>query len=619
MTRPNPDLKPLERASVVSLADGPDNVSSTDPNLISARSTPPASPLLGPSSGTPTTPTRWKRKSSRQNIAKEEEEDDLNEEPSYWTLPRRDQIFFLIICRFTEPLAYASISPYIYYMIRDFGYTDPSKISALVTLVTTSFSLGQALTAVWWGRFADRYGRKPALLLGLIGTAISVMVFGTSTSIFWAMLGRCMSGLLNGNIGVMRTMVAEFVGNKKQYQTRAFAILPITMNVGTVVGPMIGGLLADPANNYPWLFGDSEFLKKYPYILPNLFPIPFIIAGLICTFLFIEETLDSPGALLPKSQDYGLKLGLRLKAWTRRSSVQTESHGYEVVPNETLESEDEVSLSDLEEDEEFDESIAESSSSPESTSNQSINKNRPENTTEGEAPKEEPVDRSLKAILTRPVKVTLVAYIILMLHAPSFMQLLPLFLSTPRMDDGDHHTNPFIFNGGLGLKTSEIGVVISILGGVGVAIQLLIYPRLANYLGNAKLHKTALLLFPPCYFLIPYLSFVPASPEYLSMLCTVPLAALVILGRTFAVPPMTVLITNASPSRKVLGTVHGVTHSVTSIARCVGPFVLGNLYSLGVKVNMISLAWWTMAAIVVVENFVAANLEEWGQDEPLGA
>jgi MFS family permease len=525
------------------------------------------------------------------------------EEPSYWNLPRREQIALLVVCRITEPLAYSSVSPYIYYMIKDFGYEDPATISALVTLVTTSFSLGQALTGVFWGRFSDTSGRKPALLLGLLGTTLSVLIFGTAQNIYMAILGRLLAGMLNGNVGVMRTMVAEFIGDKKEYQTRAFAILPITMNVGTVVGPMIGGLLADPVHNYPKWFGGSEFLTKYPYILPNLFPIPFLVVALFSTALFIEETLETPSAWLPTRSDLGLKLGKIIKT----SCLSRRHHDYSPVDeNET--NFREVDLSD------YDSPLSSPMTGRSGAGRFSIASSRPsmdslKSNDEDRSTLQPPVKPSIKDVLTRPIKITLAAYIILMLHAPTFNQLLPLFLSTPRMPG--HHSNPFFFNGGLGMSTKEIGIIVSVLGLVGVIIQLTLYPWFAAVLGNARLHKLSLLVFPPMYFLVPYLSFIPENPKALAMCVVTPLAAIVIFGRTFAIPPMTILITNATSSRTILGTVHGFTHSVTSTSRCVGPFIIGNLYSLGVRIGMINLAWWIMVAIVVVENLVASQLEEW--------
>ena len=60
--------------------------------------------------------------------------------------------------------------------------------------------------------------------------------------------------MLNGNIGVMRTMISEIIREKK-YQSRAFLLLPMTFNIGVIIGPLLGGLLADPVGTYPGIFG----------------------------------------------------------------------------------------------------------------------------------------------------------------------------------------------------------------------------------------------------------------------------------------------------------------------------------------------------------------------------
>lgn len=506
---------------------------------------------------------------------------------SYWNLPRKSQIALLVLCRLTEPLAFTSISPYIYYMVRDFGYDDPSTISALVTLVMSSFAFGQALTGIFWGQFSDHLGRKPALLLGLIGTTISICVFGLSRNIYWAISGRLLAGMLNGNVGVMRTIIAEIIGDQKEHQTRAFAILPMTFNIGTIVGPMVGGLLADPAHNYPQWFGNSKFLLKYPYILPNLFPVPLLFFAFVAAVLFIEETTENHHtALLPLHRDPGLKVGdwiltkLNLPVPERRHPLV-----YSVLSNEVE-----------------DETIFESCSD-----NVSIS------TLDTTQPPPKPVKPSLRSILTKPVRVTLFCFATLMLHCPSFLQLLPLFLSTPRMPDAPSHG--IMFNGGLGWSTARIGVFVSILGFTGIFLQLAVYPTVANIYGNARVHRLALLVFPFAYFVIPFLSFTPETSEFVNTLLVIPIGMLVVLGRTFAIPPMTVLMTNAAPSRSVLGTVHGLTHSVVSVARCLGPFLLGNLYSLGIHINIIGLAFWIMTAVVIIEIFIAQDLKEWGSEK----
>lgn len=62
-----------------------------------------------------------------------------------------------------------------------------------------------------WGALSDRVGRKPVLLLGCFGTMLSLVMVGFASNIWIALIGRALGGLLNGNIGVVQTMVGELV------------------------------------------------------------------------------------------------------------------------------------------------------------------------------------------------------------------------------------------------------------------------------------------------------------------------------------------------------------------------------------------------------------------------
>lgn len=155
-------------------------------------------------------------------------------------------------------------------------------------MVESLFAVVQFLTGMLWGSLSDRIGRKPVLLIGLAGTFLSVNnAFGLSTSFRGMILARAINGLMNGNIAVIKSVLGELTDDSNQ--ARAFTFLPLMFAIGSIIGPTLGGTFSDPATTFPGWFGDSDFLKKYPYWLPcgiagllNLF-------GLLVGFFFLRE------------------------------------------------------------------------------------------------------------------------------------------------------------------------------------------------------------------------------------------------------------------------------------------------------------------------------------------
>jgi len=185
-----------------------------------------------------------------------------------------------------------SIFPYIYYMIASFHITTTDRqISLYAGLVTSSFAIAECSCSAMWGRLSDRIGRKPVLLVGLGGTGISMLTFGFARSLPVALGARFVGGLLNGNGGVLQTMVAEIV-TVKEHQPRAYTFLPLTWGLGSVVGSFLGGTLADPVANYPEIFKKGEWpvLERYPFLLPNLFASCTVCFGMVIAILFFHET-----------------------------------------------------------------------------------------------------------------------------------------------------------------------------------------------------------------------------------------------------------------------------------------------------------------------------------------
>ncbi len=92
--------------------------------------------------------------------------------------------------------------------------------------------------------------------------------------------------MLTPAVGIIRTMVAEMVP-QKELQPRAFSIMPLVWTIGSIFGPSFGGMFAKPTENLPWLFGNSKFFAKFPFLLPNLVAAALFIVGLSTGLLFL--------------------------------------------------------------------------------------------------------------------------------------------------------------------------------------------------------------------------------------------------------------------------------------------------------------------------------------------
>ncbi|KAE9402502.1 MFS general substrate transporter [Gymnopus androsaceus JB14] len=210
------------------------------------------------------------------------------------------QFSLVLFLQLAEPLTSQVIYPFLPQLIRDIGITggDETKVGHYVGLLQSLFFLTQAMTVLHWSRISDRVGRKPVILVGLFGLSMSMYCFGLSTTFWGLVLSRSLNGALNGNIGVIKSIMAEMTDATNISQ--AYAYMPIAWSTGGVLGPMIGGALANPAKQFPHLFGDNEFLKMYPYFLPCAVPATFSAIAWLVTFMFLKETVQAPTLSLPR-------------------------------------------------------------------------------------------------------------------------------------------------------------------------------------------------------------------------------------------------------------------------------------------------------------------------------
>ncbi|KAK8066838.1 permease of the major facilitator superfamily [Apiospora hydei] len=202
----------------------------------------------------------------------------------------KTQIFLLCYARLVEPVAFFSIFPYINQMIQHVapGIRD-ADVGFYSGLIESLFSLTQMLVMLVWGRAADRVGRKPVLVASLVGVCCATSIFGMATSLWQMVLFRCLAGVFAGTIVTIRTMISEH--STPRTQARSFSFFAFAGNVGITVGPLLGGVLADPAQQYPSVFGGVRFFEAYPYALPSFAVGVVGLTAVLTSAFFVEETL----------------------------------------------------------------------------------------------------------------------------------------------------------------------------------------------------------------------------------------------------------------------------------------------------------------------------------------
>jgi hypothetical protein len=331
-------------------------------------------------------------------------------------------------------------------------------------------------------------------------------------------------------------------------------------------------------------------MRRWPYALPNLVSAMFLLSAATLLFLGLEETHE----VLRYQPDRGRAVG----AWIIKNICRRrQDTSYSSIPtSDDLDSPTRANDIELQ--------------SPIVSKKRETVKRRQK--------------LPLRRIWTRNVVITLTAHATLALHVGTFNSLWFVFLSTPRYDSQNpkpaslhHQSFPVHFNGGLALPPARIGLALSILGVIGIFIQLFLYPSWSGHLGLVRSYRYSLLLFPIAYTLAPYLAMLPSST-----LAPLPangivvwigitiVLAIQVMARTFALPATNILVNNACPHPSVLGTFHGIAQSVSSLSRTFGPAVAGWLYGRGLIWGVVGTGFWFLACAALVNNFAACFVRD---------
>ena len=195
-------------------------------------------------------------------------------------------MFVLAVVNLNEAICGNVIWPLLPFLVR--RYSLPEDVGVYVGLLAASFFLGQVLFVRLWGRLADKWGRRPVLLAGLVGSILTMLWFGCGRSYTEALLARFLNGAVNGNIAICKVYVGEVTTRKTQ--ALGFAYLSLTWGLGTIIAPAIGGYLGDAATQYPGSALDVGLFRALPYLLPSAIAAGYAAAAFLLAFFFLDET-----------------------------------------------------------------------------------------------------------------------------------------------------------------------------------------------------------------------------------------------------------------------------------------------------------------------------------------
>ncbi len=145
-------------------------------------------------------------------------------------------LFVLFVTAFVDMVGLTMVVPILPYYAKDFG-ANATTIGVLIS----AFSIAQLLVAPGWGRFSDRHGRRPAILAGLLLTAVAYCLFAVAGSLAALLLSRLIQGAGGGTIGVVQAYVTDATAPDRR--TKNLGWLSVVTSLGAVAGPAFGSAM----------------------------------------------------------------------------------------------------------------------------------------------------------------------------------------------------------------------------------------------------------------------------------------------------------------------------------------------------------------------------------------
>ncbi|KHL97649.1 MFS transporter [Paenibacillus sp. IHB B 3415] len=189
----------------------------------------------------------------------------------------RHALIFGLISVFLCGIGFSIIAPVVPFLVQPYT-SSPGEQAIMVTLLTSVYAFCVFFAAPVLGALSDKYGRRPLLLICLLGSAIGYFIFGIGGALWVLFAGRIIEGITGGSISTIFAYFADII--PLEQRTKYFGWVSAVVGAGTIIGPSVGGLLA-----------------KFGYAVPMYFGAVVTLLNVVYGLLFMPESLDKNNRL----------------------------------------------------------------------------------------------------------------------------------------------------------------------------------------------------------------------------------------------------------------------------------------------------------------------------------
>ncbi|KAG9081657.1 hypothetical protein FRC06_005465 [Ceratobasidium sp. 370] len=466
-------------------------------------------------------------------------------------------------------------------MVWELGVTNnPKKVGFYSGIIDSAFAFAQLFTVYSYGSLSDRIGRKPVILFGTFGVSLCAALFGLSSSFVHMVGARTLAGLLSGYVAVLHSVLGEITDETNQ--AAVYPIYSLCYPVGSFIGPLIGGALAQPNQNIPHLI--PSFLRslfdKYPYLLPS--GVASAVAATSFTFAltFMKETLPSK---LRRKLAGGSGASTPSSSYGSRGRTSRAGSSRDVSPSTTA--------------------VERSRGSSVSTcvgkdrSTKSVNEADPLLESE-----DEPHKWTVRELLKLPrMRQLCLSALTLSFLAESYIVVFVLFCYTNVRD------------GGLGFDPAAIGFALATAGIIGFTLQIVLLPYLLSRFKPTQTFRVCMATWPIGFAIPPILSIIARASSdngahEIGKEATVAIwigiwIAQVLTKFGCMAYGMNMLIARQSaPDQRALGATNGLNQFSLCFARMFAPTAVSVLFALSSDHNLLHghLVWVVMVLLALV-------------------